>query len=819
MWGVLGVRLDSLEFEWHARRAITQIASAINEHLEHIDRERLRDIRARIDRKILEQRRPKALFYEILHGLRSLTEYDHSASLLIFDDEANRLELVAEQIAWRKAKSQKVGLKLPLTDELRQLLGASTVYRFDRTKRAWKEWKDRPATALARLLDYNRSDTPCREESMLCAPLVARDDVLGLLKVAAKSPGTFGPHEAKLVSRFLPQASVAVQNLQRTETLQMKMIDAERKHAMADLARGVSHDVNNALGSILPLVQQLRADISSGQADPTVTAEDLKEIERSVQLCRRIFGGMLSFARGAARTTGEAHVQPAVECTLGILKDGMARRGIEIDVDVPRDLPPVTGAQSDLEQVLLNLLTNARDAMPAGGLLSISAGETNGVINLVVEDTGCGIPRDHLADGRKARYQERARQGVADHGGAAHPAAGPWCPMTRGARILIVDDDQGMIRAVERVLGRQYNVVTASTPTEALDLADSFDPDLAILDIRMPVMNGFELMRRLGDAHDDLDVIFMTGSVTDADAHLVRAIQEGAFYFIQKPFERAVLQALVERCLELRRLRQEKHQHMRKLERELEEARLFQVSLLPPVEARVAGVSISARYTACDELGGDLYDYAAAGPGRAAVLVADVSGHGASAAMMTGIVKSAFHAAEVDGYEPQAVLNRVAAGIREFEPHRFVTLFCARLGSATPVIEYANAGHPAAVVWGAGGEANLLEATGPLISSGFRTLPWESQRLKLAPGDQLLVYTDGITETRSGNGEFFGTERVIRNVTASRKAGQALLDELLLSVEAFSGNRPRGDDLTLLAASLETAGPDDQATPEGRRSS
>ncbi|MHC4382687.1 MAG: sensor histidine kinase [Planctomycetota bacterium] len=396
-WGVLGIRLDRVEFEWHARRAATMIASAINEHLEHIDRERLRDIQARIDRKILEQRRPKALFYEVLHGLRSLTEYDHSASLLIFDDEANRLEVVAEQIAWRKAKSQRVGLKLPLTDELRQLLGASTVYGFDRRNRAWREWKNRPAAALARLLDYNRSDARCREGSMLCAPLVTRDSVLGLLKVAAKGPGTFGPHEAKLVSRFLSQAAVALQNLQRTETLQLKMIEAERKHAMADLARGVSHDVNNALGSILPLVQQMRADLSSGHADADVTAEDLKEIERSVQLCRRIFGGMLSFARGAARAGGEAQVQPAVECTVGILKDGMARRGIEIDVNVSPDVPPVNGAQSDLEQVLLNLVANARDAMPAGGLLAVSARETGGVINLVVEDTGCGIPRDQIA--------------------------------------------------------------------------------------------------------------------------------------------------------------------------------------------------------------------------------------------------------------------------------------------------------------------------------------------------------------------------------------------------------------------------------------
>src|ERR1700730_10075300 len=133
---------------------------------------------------------------------------------------------------------------------------------------------------------------------MLCAPLATRERVLGLLKVASKHSGLFGSYEAELVAQFLPHASIALQNSQRTQSLEQTLIQAERKHAMADLARGVAHDVNNALGAVLPLVQQMQADLRGGRIEPAVLVEDLGDVEQSVQVCRRIFGGMLSFARG-----------------------------------------------------------------------------------------------------------------------------------------------------------------------------------------------------------------------------------------------------------------------------------------------------------------------------------------------------------------------------------------------------------------------------------------------------------------------------------------------------------------------------------------
>ena len=176
------------------------------------------------------------------------------------------------------------------------------------------------------------------------------------------------------------------------------MLAAERRHAMAELARGVSHDVNNALGSMLPLVQQMREDVRSGAADTAALEGDLEQMEQSLQVCRRIFGGMLAFARGDGRRTRTGHVRTAVETTLAILRDSIERRGIHLAMDVPApdELPLVACAQSELEQTLLNLLTNARDASRQGDRISVQAEGAGTRVEIAVADTGRGIAQEHI---------------------------------------------------------------------------------------------------------------------------------------------------------------------------------------------------------------------------------------------------------------------------------------------------------------------------------------------------------------------------------------------------------------------------------------
>jgi len=398
LWGGIALKKED-GFDPQSQPALLRVAKTISESIERMDWERIVEVRSRIDRKVMEQLRPKDLFYQILHGLRSLTRYDHSSALLISDERECTLELVAEQVAWLKGKSRRIGLRLPLSKDILNLMQDATVFGFDRLNDGWHDWPGQEASSLARMLDYNdsASGVELSEAAMLCAPLATRDGLLGVLKVSARHAGSFGTYEANLVQRFMPLAAVAIQNSHRTVTLEAKMLEAEKKHAVANLVRGVSHDVNNALGSVLPLVQQILAEVRADRLDASVLADDLSQIEESLQTCRRIFGGMLSLARGVSQGTTHANVRKAMDSTLAILRDGIERQKIRLALDFPDALPTIRASQGDLEQLFLNLATNARDAMPEGGELSVSARRIEDRLQVTIRDTGFGIAPEHIA--------------------------------------------------------------------------------------------------------------------------------------------------------------------------------------------------------------------------------------------------------------------------------------------------------------------------------------------------------------------------------------------------------------------------------------
>lgn len=366
-------------------------------------------------------------------------------------------------------------------------------------------------------------------------------------------------------------------------------------------------------------------------------------------------------------------------------------------------------------------------------------------------------------------------------------------------RILVVDDEPGMLRAVCRILERGYDVTGFASPVEALAAASEMCPDLAILDVRMPVIDGFELTERLKRLLPEIDVILMTGSAGESDQKLIRAIRHEAFYFLQKPFDREVLRTLVERCLTLRTLAETNRSHVARLEGEMAQARAFQASLLPPPHARFGALRLDARYVPCAELCGDFYDYVAVGDLEVAFIVADVSGHGASAAMLTGVVKSAFHSCHHEGYEPAAVIERIAAGIRGFDANRFVTAFCAKLRVRDGMLRYVNAAHPPALVWTDGAPVERLAPTGGLISP---VLPgtWREGQRTIAATSRLLLYTDGVTEA-PGDDDLFGMARLEEELAKTPPGAAVPLDRILEVVAQFGRGRPQRDDATLLSVS------------------
>jgi sigma-B regulation protein RsbU (phosphoserine phosphatase) len=361
-------------------------------------------------------------------------------------------------------------------------------------------------------------------------------------------------------------------------------------------------------------------------------------------------------------------------------------------------------------------------------------------------------------------------------------------------RILVVDDDLRVLHAVSRVLERDYEVHCAATPAEALEHAASFPPDLALLDVRMPEMDGFELRRRLAASHPDLDVILMTGSLTEPDAHLIRAIEEGAFYFIQKPFDRSVLQTLVRRCLELRRFRSLAN-------RELARLRIAQGRLLPQSAPSVPGYALSFRYEPFYYATGDYLGFFHRPDGNLGVFVGDGSGHGPSASMLMATVRALLHTQPDLHQEPGQALHALGAAFaRLVPPDLFMTAVYLLLAEGGKVSWAAAGQDPPLRIDSAGSIAPVDLAANRLplgIDPGqmYPTVTWQ-----LGRGERLFLFTDGICEARDRGGREFGRQRLqnaLRQLV--RLPLDRLTQELVDRVKDYMEGSDFEDDFTLVA--------------------
>jgi sigma-B regulation protein RsbU (phosphoserine phosphatase) len=369
--------------------------------------------------------------------------------------------------------------------------------------------------------------------------------------------------------------------------------------------------------------------------------------------------------------------------------------------------------------------------------------------------------------------------------------------MMKTWKILAVDDEPGVLYAIRRILSSQYEILTSESAHQAIEIAASEMPDLAIVDVRMPQMDGFELMSELLTLDEDMKVILMTGSVHESDQKLARAIREKAFYYITKPFDRDVLLALVERCVELKGLQLSNQRHAEIMRRQLAAASAFQQSMLPAKKDSLGGFEVRAVYHPCEDVAGDYYDYAINDDGALSVLIADVVGHGASAAMLTAVVRSSFHRSRRDSFSPRSIMKNLYEDMAAFEADQFVTTFCASIDKDKQEIEYVNAGHVDGLLVEPGGTILKLETTGPIVSSLTLDREWEVKRSEWPRNSQLLLYTDGVTEAWRNNDEY-GFERLERAIRDSCGSFEDVLPTVYGSVIDHLCGRAPSDDLTLL---------------------
>lgn len=376
------------------------------------------------------------------------------------------------------------------------------------------------------------------------------------------------------------------------------------------------------------------------------------------------------------------------------------------------------------------------------------------------------------------------------------------------ANILIVDDTPANLRLLSQMLAEQgYRVRPVPDGTLALAAARAEPPDLVLLDVRMPEMDGYEVCEHLkADAQTrDIPVIFI--SALDATQDKVRAFTAGGVDYVTKPFQIEEVLARVETHLALRELQRQLQDANRKMAEELALAGEVQASFLPRGLPPIPGWQLSAALKPARETSGDFYDFIPLPDSRWGIVMADVTDKGAGAALYMALSCTLIRTYAVEyPAQPELVLGAVNRRIlAETHALRFVTVFYGILYPATGKLVYGNAGHCRPCWFGAANREGVQELVLTGIPLGiYGDEIWGQAEVQLDPGDALVLYTDGITEARNGQGALFGEERLWESVSVKldsagsrRPPAQEIQDAILADVHRFAGDVPQSDDIAL----------------------
>jgi serine phosphatase RsbU (regulator of sigma subunit) len=398
------------------------------------------------------------------------------------------------------------------------------------------------------------------------------------------------------------------------------------------------------------------------------------------------------------------------------------------------------------------------------------------------------------------------------------------------ARILVVDDKEANVQLIEgmlRVAG--YTCVQSTTDSnEVCGLHQTNRYGLILLDLQMPGIDGFEVMEGLKAIEADgyLPVLVLTAQ----PGHKLRALEAGAKDFVSKPFDLAELRARVHNILEVRLLHLEAKNYSetlqqtvreleasrevirlktleerKKSEEELVLAQQTQESLLPRSLPQFQNFRIHAFNNPTRFVGGDFYDFQQLKTGEWMGVLADVSGKGMPAALLSSMVLGALGIEFRSRTEPHEVVKRVNQLLCEKSlPFQFVTLFLFLLGP-DGAGRFVSAGHNIAYLYRS--STGRIEKLAPdaFALGMFDSACYQYRPLRLEIADVLVVYSDGLTDAENPKEEMFGEERLLEIIQQEAPSGSLAVEQAILqAIEDFTQGMPQTDDITFLVVEKST---------------
>jgi sigma-B regulation protein RsbU (phosphoserine phosphatase) len=379
------------------------------------------------------------------------------------------------------------------------------------------------------------------------------------------------------------------------------------------------------------------------------------------------------------------------------------------------------------------------------------------------------------------------------------------------AEILVIDDDAMSRRVLAQLLGAAgYNCRVSNDGSEALETIHAHPPSLLLLDFDMPGLNGAEVLRRLRSDEDptvaQMPAIMLTAHGSEQSE--VSCLQAGADDFVTKPVNASVLRARIETQLRLRSMRRqlerqndELEKWRRDLERDLAAARLTQQSLIPQKPLLLPGWQIATYYRPVIQVGGDIYGWLRMKDGRVLFWIADGTGHGAAAALLTTLAKLLFHHGSMDHDSPASLMEAVDNDFRStFGARSFMTAMCVALDFATGQAQVVGAGHPPLLVIRHGGATESIASVAPPLGMIKRTAFTETA-IALEPGDAFLLYTDGLFRWTKDERHRVTPGQLVLDHSAP--SAEALLKRIVAQTAPENSAKTAPDDVAAIAVRRE----------------
>ncbi|MDX2596251.1 MULTISPECIES: PP2C family protein-serine/threonine phosphatase [Streptomyces] len=407
-------------------------------------------------------------------------------------------------------------------------------------------------------------------------------------------------------------------------------------------------------------------------------------------------------------------------------------------------------------------------------------------------------------------------------------------------KVLLLDEHRRAPAELLAALEALRFTVRRRTPGEALAQAPGGlgETDVLLVSARLAPATVKAVVRRLDDEGRQPTVV----AFADHDLHLLGGHVQAGFDYLVPPFHHELVRARLRNCherAEFTRTLEDvtAHAELLSYERELEIGREIQLGFLPETLPSPDDWEIDVRFRPARTVAGDFYDvFELVNRRRLALVVADVCDKGVGAALFMALIRSLLrHTAEQSGlqnliaadvlnestvWEEQTraipvvgatpLLNAVAGTNNYLTRNHirqgyFATLFFGVLDPLTGNLVYINGGHnPPALVSADGSEPVLLEPTGPAVGV-IPDVTFSLGYAQISPGDTLFIYTDGVTEARSGTGRFFGNDQMIKQLTEAAVRGEELLDHMDGVLGEFVGPAEQSDDITMMAVHRRTS--------------